>query len=33
MITSTSGVRGLQFKIDPQALVDFVGAETVDLIA
>ena len=29
----SAGVRGLQFKIDPQALVDFVGAETVDLIA
>ena len=29
----SAGVRGLQFKIDPQALVAFVGAETVDLIA
>ena len=29
----SAGVRGLQFKIDPQALVRFVGAETVDLIA
>ena len=29
----SAGVRGLQFKIDPQALVEFVGAETVDLIA
>ena len=29
----SAGVRGLQFKIAPQALVDFVGGETVDLIA
>jgi Cys-tRNA(Pro)/Cys-tRNA(Cys) deacylase len=29
----SAGVRGLQFKIDPQALADFVGAELVDLIA
>lgn len=29
----SAGVRGLQFKIDPQALVAFVGAEIVDLIA
>ena len=29
----SAGVRGLQFKIDPQALVAFVEAETVDLIA
>ena len=29
----SAGVRGLQFKIDPQALVAFVGGETVDLIA
>ena len=29
----SAGVRGLQFKIDPQALVEFVGAQTVDLIA
>ena len=29
----SAGVRGLQFKIDPQALVGFVGAEIVDLIA
>ena len=29
----SAGVRGLQFKIDPQVLVEFVGAETVDLIA
>ena len=29
----SAGVRGLQFKIDPQVLVEFVGAQTVDLIA
>lgn len=29
----SAGVRGLQFKIDPQALMAFVGAEAVDLIA
>lgn len=29
----SAGVRGLQFKIDPQALVRFVQAEMVDLIA
>ena len=29
----SAGVRGLQFKIDPQVLVAFVGAEIVDLIA
>lgn len=29
----SAGVRGLQFKIDPQALVAFVGADIVDLIA
>lgn len=29
----SAGVRGLQFKIHPQALADFVGAELVDLIA
>ena len=29
----SAGVRGLQFKIDPQTLADFVGAELVDLIA
>ena len=29
----SAGVRGLQFKIDPQALVAFVGAVIVDLIA
>ena len=29
----SAGVRGLQFKINPQALVEFVGAEAVDLIA
>ena len=29
----SAGVRGLQFKISPEALVAFVGAETVDLIA
>ena len=29
----SAGVRGLQFKIDPNALVDFVGAQVVDLIA
>lgn len=29
----SAGVRGLQFKIEPQALVRFVQAEMVDLIA
>ncbi|MBR3302444.1 MAG: Cys-tRNA(Pro) deacylase [Firmicutes bacterium] len=29
----SAGVRGLQFKINPDTLVEFVGAETVDLIA
>ena len=29
----SAGVRGLQFKINPQDLVGIVGAETVDLIA
>ena len=29
----SAGVRGLQFKIDPQALADFVEAQLVDLIA
>ena len=29
----SAGVRGLQFKIDPQTLAGFVGAEVVDLIA
>ena len=29
----SAGVRGLQFKINPEVLVSFVGAETVDLIA
>ena len=29
----SAGVRGLQFKINPETLVEFVGAETVDLIA
>jgi len=29
----SAGVRGLQFKIDPQALATFVGAEIVDLTA
>ena len=29
----SAGVRGLQFKINPQALVEFVGAQAVDLIA
>ena len=29
----SAGVRGLQFKIDPQALVSFVEAEIVDLIS
>ena len=29
----SAGVRGLQFKINPETLVDFVGAEVVDLIA
>ena len=27
----SAGVRGLQFKINPQTLADFVGAEVVDL--
>jgi Cys-tRNA(Pro)/Cys-tRNA(Cys) deacylase len=29
----SAGVRGLQFKINPETLVAFVGAEVVDLIA
>ena len=29
----SAGVRGLQFKIDPQTLVDFVEADIVDLTA
>lgn len=29
----SAGVRGLQFKINPEALVGFVGAQAVDLIA
>ena len=29
----SAGVRGLQFKIDPQTLADFVEAQLVDLIA
>lgn len=29
----SAGVRGLQFKIDPQVLADFVGAAIVDLTA
>lgn len=29
----SAGVRGLQFKINPERLVEFVGAEIVDLIA
>ena len=29
----SAGVRGLQFKIDPQTLADFVEAQQVDLIA
>ena len=28
----SAGMRGLQFKIAPQALVDFVGATVCDLI-
>lgn len=28
----SAGVRGLQIVIEPQALIDFVGAQTVDLV-
>ena len=28
----SAGVRGMQLKIDPKALIDFVGAEVADII-